>query len=94
MNHYPAEADWRATHIPCRIIERLYGNNMDDAGDDVGEALQSVSGGQGPYRYRFSFDTSHVNPWYHVMVFEIENVPDSVHQEFLAKLRELGLLER
>lgn len=85
---------WRATRIPLRLIDDVYGkDNYDNAGDDVAYALTQVSDYPKQYRSRFEFDTSHVNPWYHVMIFEIEGLPDSVYARFLALIAELGLAE-
>ncbi|GHU18326.1 hypothetical protein FACS189475_03610 [Betaproteobacteria bacterium] len=66
---------WWATSIPCRIVERVYGSgNFDDAGDDLIDASRLVSDYPNQFRHRFNFDTSHPNPWYHAMIFEIEGI--------------------
>lgn len=87
------ESTWRATRIPYRIIESRYGTNTDNASDDIYEALQLVSEYHGQYKYRFSLETNHPNPWFHSLVFEIENIPDSTYTEFLQKLISKGLID-
>jgi len=78
--------------IPLREIERIYGrDNLDNAGDDIVHAIREVSEWPDEYRYRFDFDRSHTNPWYHAMVVSIDDFPDSVRTEFFALLTELGL---
>jgi len=75
-----------------RVIERAYGSEHDNAGDDMAYALHQVSEWRDQYRHRFSFDSTHPNPWYHAMVFEVEGIPDSVYARLVAEMAELGLV--
>lgn len=93
MNRYEKPA-WRATRIPSRIIKRLYGSgNFDSAEEDIFEALNLVSEYANQYRCRIDIDSTHPNPWYHAMVFEIEGISDSAYEKFVKKLVDLRLLE-
>ena len=85
-------SNWRSYRIPTRLIEEVYGRgNFDDAGEDIVDALREVSEFADQYSYRFEFDSTHVNPWYHFMVFAIDGIPDLVHGQFIARLAELGI---
>ena len=85
---------WRSTSIPCLTIERVYGSgNFDDAGDDLVSALRIVSDYPDQYRSRFNFDSTHPNPWYHSMVFEIEGIPESTYERFVEQVAALGLAD-
>lgn len=80
--------------MPLRIIERVYGaGNTDNAGDDILYALAQISDYKGQYRYRFDRDFTHANPYFHVMVFEIEGISDDAYCRFSDRLVELGLIE-
>lgn len=93
MNRYKRPA-WRATRIRCDTVERVYGSgNFDDAGDALFESLGLVSGYTGQYRCRIDIDSTHPNPWYHVMIFEIEGIPDSAYELFIEKVASLGLID-
>ena len=86
---------WRGIRIPCRIIESVYGSgNFDDAGDELVAALRRVSGyPPDQYHCRFDFDSTHQNPWYHTLVFEIQDIPDAIYEQFISQVAALGLLE-
>lgn len=78
--------------IPLRVIERMYGrDNLDNAGDDIVHAIREVSKWPDQYKYRFDFDSTHVNPWYHAMVVSIDDFPDWILAKFMPLLAELGL---
>ncbi|QDU93907.1 hypothetical protein Pla8534_16920 [Lignipirellula cremea] len=80
--------------MPLRIIERVYGaDNSDNAGDDIVHALSQISDYKGQYRYRFDRDCAHSNPYFHVMVFEIEGISDDAYGRFSDRLVELGIVE-
>src|SRR5262245_57748868 len=84
---------WRPIRVPMRIVESAYGrDNHDNAGDDMAFALRQVSEWADQYRYRFGFDTTHLNPWYHAMVFEVEGVPDPVFARLIELLKGHGLV--
>jgi hypothetical protein len=85
----------QAIRIPCRIIETIYGSgNFDDAGDALITALRNVSDyPSDQYRYHFEFDSAHPNPWYHMMVFKIENIPDPTYAKLVEQVTALGLVE-
>lgn len=85
---------WQTIRIPRRTIEHHYGDdNLDDAGDDLIHALRIVSEHPNQYRYCFSFDATHTNPWHHALVFEIEDITDSVYERFIEMVGALGLIE-
>lgn len=85
---------WRTTRIPVRVVERIHGKgNFDDAADDLVHALRLVSDFPDQHRYRFEFDTTHPNPWYHTMIFKIEGISDSSYERFVDKVAALGLSE-
>lgn len=88
------ESTWRTTRIPRRIINRLYETNADNAGDDIIESLQLVSDYPNQLRYRFDSDTSHPNPWYHEMIFEVDGISTTAYERFLERLTALGLIEK
>ncbi len=92
MSHHK-RSTWRATRISYRTIERLYGSNADNAGDDICETLQLVSEYPAQYKYRFDSDTADLNPWHHTMIFEIEGISDSAYELFLKMLVARGLIE-
>src|SRR5438094_9984717 len=78
---------WRSIRVPLRLVERAYGrDNHDNAGDDIVYALRQVSEWPDQFRYRFDFDSSHPNPWYHAMVFEVEGMPDTVYATLVGLL--------
>ena len=86
------QSNWRTYRIPIRVIEQVYGRgNFDDAGDDIWEVLRDLSEYADQYLCRVDFDANHVNPWYHVMVFAIEDIPDLLHSQFVERLTKLGL---
>lgn len=85
---------WRSTRLPLRIIERVYGaGNFDDAGEEIADALEQISDYKGQYRYRFDFDSKHANPYFHVMVIDIEGISDDAYARFIDKLIELAVIE-
>ncbi|MDR2212882.1 MAG: hypothetical protein LBE21_04575 [Pseudomonadales bacterium] len=86
---------WRGVRIPSRIVENVYGSgNFDDAGDELIATLRRVSGyPPDQYRYRFDFDSTHQNPWYHTFIFEIQDIPDAIYEQFISQIAILGLLE-
>jgi hypothetical protein len=87
------KSQWRSIRIPLRTVEGTYGSdNCDNAGDDIVYALQKVSDYADQFNYRFDFDRSHPNPWYHVMVFEIDGISDSMYARFVESLAGIGLL--
>jgi hypothetical protein len=55
--------------------------------------LRSAPDYPGQINCRFSFDSSHSNPWYHVMVFEIRGIADAAYKQFLEKLAALSWTE-
>ena len=86
--------EWRALRVSCAVIERMYGRgNFDDAGDDIVEALRCVSDYPGQYRHRFDLDSSHPNPWFHALVFEVEGIADVAYRRLVGRVHELGLGE-
>ncbi|WP_165071008.1 hypothetical protein [Paludisphaera rhizosphaerae] len=90
----PDRYTWRAIRIPYRTIRRVYGSdNLDDAGDDLVYALRIVSEYPNQFRHRFSTDSSHDNPWYHELIFEIEGIPEPTYDRFVEEIAALGLLE-
>jgi hypothetical protein len=79
--------------VRLRVVERAYGrDNNDNAGDDMVYALRRVSEWPDQFRYRFSYDTEHPNPWYHTMVFEVEGVPNLAFARLVVLLVEHGLV--
>ncbi len=87
-------AHWRSIAVPLRVIKQIYGlSQNDNAGDDMINALQEVSEWPQQYRYRFAYDTTDPNPWFHTMIFEAEGLPDSVFARLVELLREHGLAQ-
>jgi hypothetical protein len=86
--------DWRKICIRYSTIEDCYGSgNFDDAGDDIVAALKSLSDYPEQYSCRFGQDCSHDNPWYHVMVFEVEGISEDHYQQLIQRMTALGLKE-
>jgi hypothetical protein len=84
----------RAIRIPLHTIQARYGqDNFDDAGEDLVEALGQVSNFPHQFRCRFEFDTSHPNPWYHAMLFQVKGIPDLAYRQLVEHVRSLGLLD-
>ncbi len=82
----------RVVRFPFRDIERVYGtDNADNAGDDIVFCLREVSEYINQFKYEFTHDNSHTNPWFHAMVFTIEGMSDSLYTRFLEQLAGLGL---
>jgi len=86
---------WRSIRIPLRLVERVYGRDMVDvAGDDILHALRQVSDYPDQHKYRFEIDASHTNPWYHALVFNVENMSDTKYAIFTDLLAMRGLSEK
>jgi hypothetical protein len=82
---------WRSVRVSLRQIEGHYGaGNFDDAGDAFAVCVLRL---EVQARCRFDFETSHQNPWFHVMVFGVQGVTDSVWAKLIESLSELGLIE-
>ena len=87
------QREWRSLQVRCEMVEHIYGSgNFDDAGDALIRALELISAYPGQYRYRFAMDTTHPNPWYHVMIFEIEGISHAAYEVFIEQVMLLGLL--
>jgi hypothetical protein len=85
---------WRSIRVPLRLVERAYGrDNVDNAADDIVAALRQVSDSSDQFPYRFGIDTSHPNPWYHAMIFDVEGMPEPAYARFVELLAELRLVE-
>ncbi|MCL2310610.1 MAG: hypothetical protein FWC42_10175 [Proteobacteria bacterium] len=85
------ERPWRALRIPYRLFENAY--DSDDLGDLLIAALRAVSDHSDQYNYRFDEDHTHQNPWYHVMIFEIEGIPEVIYEKFVRKVVALGFID-
>jgi hypothetical protein len=82
---------WRSVRVYLRQIERHYGaGNFDDAGDAFAVCVLRI---EVKARCRSDFETSHSNPWFHVMVFEARGLTDAVWVTVQESLPELGLIE-
>lgn len=91
--HHTRPPNWRSIRVPLRVVESAYGRgNYDDAGEDMAYALRRVSQWPDQYACRFNFDTSHPNPWYHAMVFEVDGVPLPVLEQLVELLVVQGLI--
>jgi len=84
------ERSWRALRIPYRIFEGTY--DSDDLGDLLVAALREVSDYPDQYSYRFDEDHAHQNPWYHSIIFEIEDISDTVYEKFIKQVAALGFI--
>jgi hypothetical protein len=84
---------WRSFSIPLRVIEDIYGSgNFDNASDDIVAALCEVSEYPCPFQIELDIDSTHQNPWFHVFIFKDTDIPDSIYEQFLNKLKQRGLL--
>jgi hypothetical protein len=91
---FDPERTCQTIRIPLRLIDRAYGpDNFDEAGDDLVNALQEVSDYPKQFRCEFAFDSSHVNPEYHALVFSIDGIPEPTYARFLWRLADLGLMD-
>lgn len=79
--------------LPLRLIEARYGaGNFDDAGDAVCDWAASVSGREGVHKVEFDFDTTHPNPWFHVMTCAVTGISDDGIARLVRRLDEEGLM--
>lgn len=82
----------RTYRFSLRLVEERYGRgNFDDAGDAMVAALRDVVGCDERHVVTFDFDTGHANPWFHVLVFSVANLPGLQHRRFLDRLAAIGL---
>ena len=80
--------------IPLRLIEKQYGrDNVDKAGDELADLLVEISDHLEQYRYAFDFDTEHVNPHFHALIFTVFDTPDFINAQLIDGIRALGVIE-
>ena len=89
----------RASHLPpttiqvrLQLIELQYGeDNLDNAGDDLVNCLTAVSDYPNQYQYRFEFDRSHPNDYYHTMNFVVLGIDEETVIRLKKQIQTLGL---
>lgn len=89
----PSTPHWRAIHISLSQIESIYGHgNFDDVGDELVYALREICGIEdAERRCRIDIDSSHVNPWFHVLVFEVADMSEEEFEKLIARVKMLKL---
>lgn len=89
----PSTQHWRAIYIPLSQIESIYGHgNFDDVGDELVYALREICGIEdADRRCRLDVDSSHVNPWFHVLIFEVADMSEEEFEKLIARVKMLKL---
>ncbi|KAA8998123.1 hypothetical protein FJU30_17050 [Affinibrenneria salicis] len=82
---------WRIA-IALHTIEDAYGaGNFDDAGDALLTALNGLSDYPGQYPCRIEMETRHPNPYYHHMLFIVDDLAEQTSIRLMDRVRNLGL---
>lgn len=84
---------WRTIYIPLSQIENIYGHgNFDDAGDELVYTLREMCGIEDVERgCRIDIDSSHANPWFHVLIFEVADMYEEEFEKLVAGVKKLKL---
>jgi hypothetical protein len=78
--------------IPCRLIDETFGrDSSDNAGDFMVDTLRELSDFPSQYVYRFRADLTHANPWFHVLGFIIEDIPEGTYRQLVARFAAHGI---
>lgn len=89
----PSTPHWRTIYIPLSQIENIYGHgNFDDAGDELVYTLREICGIEDVERgCRIDIDSSHANPWFHVLIFEVADMSEEEFEKLIARVKMLKL---